>query len=89
LEAISPLSKQNLTFPTLRREGAGTTNTAHPEILGVHMQLVAVKLRQLGVGRFNVIQVLHGFPKRGEHFPAMGTDPGVAGDGGGAGEVPE
>uniref|UniRef100_A0A8C0B2D9 Uncharacterized protein n=1 Tax=Buteo japonicus TaxID=224669 RepID=A0A8C0B2D9_9AVES len=64
-------------------------STAHPEVLGVHVQLVAVQLGQLGEGVLDVVQVLHGFPKGGEHFLAMGTDLGVAKDGGGAGEVPE
>uniref|UniRef100_A0A8C0F7H4 Uncharacterized protein n=1 Tax=Bubo bubo TaxID=30461 RepID=A0A8C0F7H4_BUBBB len=62
---------------------------SHPEILGVHVQLLAVQLRELGEGRLNVVQVLDGFPKGGEHFPAMGADLGVADDGGGAGEVPK
>uniref|UniRef100_A0A8C0B2C6 Uncharacterized protein n=1 Tax=Buteo japonicus TaxID=224669 RepID=A0A8C0B2C6_9AVES len=62
---------------------------AHPEVLRVHVQLLAVQLGQLGVGRLNVVQVLDGFPEGGEHFPAMGTDLGVANDGSGAGEVPE
>uniref|UniRef100_A0A493TZ06 Uncharacterized protein n=1 Tax=Anas platyrhynchos platyrhynchos TaxID=8840 RepID=A0A493TZ06_ANAPP len=62
---------------------------AHPEVLGVHMQLLTVQLGQLGVGCFEIFQVLHGFPEGGEHFLAMGTDLGVANDGGGAGQVPE
>uniref|UniRef100_G1NQ13 Uncharacterized protein n=1 Tax=Meleagris gallopavo TaxID=9103 RepID=G1NQ13_MELGA len=63
--------------------------TSHPEVLGVHVQLVAVQLRQLGVGVLDVVQVLHGFPKGAQHFLTMSTDPGVAHDGGGAGEVPK
>uniref|UniRef100_A0A8C4UE20 Uncharacterized protein n=1 Tax=Falco tinnunculus TaxID=100819 RepID=A0A8C4UE20_FALTI len=62
---------------------------SHPEVLGVHMQLLTVQLRQLGVGQLNVVQVLHSFPEGREHFLAMGTDLGVAEDGGGAGEVPK
>uniref|UniRef100_A0A803YNB1 Uncharacterized protein n=1 Tax=Meleagris gallopavo TaxID=9103 RepID=A0A803YNB1_MELGA len=64
-------------------------HTAHPEVLGVHMQLVTVQLGQLGEGVLDVVQVLHSIPKGGEHFLAMGTDHGVAKDGGGAGEVPK
>uniref|UniRef100_A0A8C9F9Z1 Uncharacterized protein n=1 Tax=Pavo cristatus TaxID=9049 RepID=A0A8C9F9Z1_PAVCR len=63
--------------------------TAHPEVLGVHVQLVAVQLRQPGVGVLDVVQVLHGFPKGAQHLFAMSTDLGVTNDGGGAGEVPE
>uniref|UniRef100_A0A8V0XDH6 Uncharacterized protein n=1 Tax=Gallus gallus TaxID=9031 RepID=A0A8V0XDH6_CHICK len=66
-----------------------TLPTSHPEVLGVHVQLVAVQLRQLGVGVLDVVQVLHGFPKGAQHFLTMSTDPGVAHDGGGAGEVPK
>uniref|UniRef100_A0A8B9GB55 Uncharacterized protein n=1 Tax=Amazona collaria TaxID=241587 RepID=A0A8B9GB55_9PSIT len=63
--------------------------SAHPEVLGVHVQLLAVQLRQLGVGRLQVVQVLDGLPKGGEHLLAVGTDLGVANDGRGAGQVPE
>uniref|UniRef100_A0A8C9LA97 Uncharacterized protein n=1 Tax=Pavo cristatus TaxID=9049 RepID=A0A8C9LA97_PAVCR len=62
---------------------------AHPEVLGVHVQLLAVQLRQPGVGVLDVVQVLHGFPKGAQHLFAMSTDLGVTNDGGGAGEVPE
>uniref|UniRef100_A0A8C3BK75 Uncharacterized protein n=1 Tax=Cairina moschata TaxID=8855 RepID=A0A8C3BK75_CAIMO len=68
---------------------AQAANTSHPEVLGVHVQLLTVQLRQLGIGVLDVVQVLHGFPKGAEHFPAMGADLGVANDGGGAGQVPE
>uniref|UniRef100_A0A8C3JVT6 Uncharacterized protein n=1 Tax=Calidris pygmaea TaxID=425635 RepID=A0A8C3JVT6_9CHAR len=60
-----------------------------PLVLRVHVQLLAVQLRQLGVGRLNVVQVLHSFPKGGEHLSAVGTDLGVANDGSGTGEVPK
>uniref|UniRef100_A0A803XMS0 Uncharacterized protein n=1 Tax=Meleagris gallopavo TaxID=9103 RepID=A0A803XMS0_MELGA len=62
---------------------------AHPEVLGVHMQLVTVQFAQLGKALLDVVQVLHSIPKGGEHFLAMGTDHGVAKDGGRAGEVPK
>uniref|UniRef100_U3IWT5 Uncharacterized protein n=1 Tax=Anas platyrhynchos platyrhynchos TaxID=8840 RepID=U3IWT5_ANAPP len=62
---------------------------AHPEVLGVHVQLLAVQLGQLGVGCFEIFQVLHGISEGGEHFLAMGTDLGVANDGSGAGQVPK
>uniref|UniRef100_A0A8C2T121 Uncharacterized protein n=1 Tax=Coturnix japonica TaxID=93934 RepID=A0A8C2T121_COTJA len=65
------------------------TSASHPEVLGVHVQLLAVQLRQLGVGVLDVVQVLHGFPKGAQHFLAMSTDLGVPNDGSGAGEVPE
>uniref|UniRef100_A0A8B9SZH3 Uncharacterized protein n=1 Tax=Anas platyrhynchos TaxID=8839 RepID=A0A8B9SZH3_ANAPL len=68
---------------------AQAANTSHPEVLGVHVQLLAVQLGQLGVGVLDVVQVLHGFPKGAEHLPAMGTDLGVTDDGSGAGQVPE
>uniref|UniRef100_A0A8C0U5R9 Uncharacterized protein n=1 Tax=Cyanistes caeruleus TaxID=156563 RepID=A0A8C0U5R9_CYACU len=63
--------------------------TAHPEVLGVHVQLVTVQLRQLGVGALEVVQVLDGLPKGGEHLLAVGTHLGVTDDGRGAGQVPE
>uniref|UniRef100_A0A8B9IJH1 Uncharacterized protein n=1 Tax=Anser cygnoides TaxID=8845 RepID=A0A8B9IJH1_ANSCY len=61
----------------------------HSSILGVHVQLLTVQLGQLGVGCFEIFQVLHGFPKGAEHFLAMGADLGVTDDGSGAGQVPE
>uniref|UniRef100_A0A8V0X9F5 Uncharacterized protein n=1 Tax=Gallus gallus TaxID=9031 RepID=A0A8V0X9F5_CHICK len=60
---------------------------SHPEVLGVHMQLVTMQFGQLGEGVLDVVQVLHSIPKGGEHFLAMGADHGVAKDGSGAGEV--
>uniref|UniRef100_A0A663M2F3 Uncharacterized protein n=1 Tax=Athene cunicularia TaxID=194338 RepID=A0A663M2F3_ATHCN len=65
------------------------TQEAHPEVLGVHVQLVTVEFAQLSKTFLDVVQVLDGFPEGGEHFLAMGADHGVARDGGGAGEVPE
>uniref|UniRef100_A0A8C9F9Q3 Uncharacterized protein n=1 Tax=Pavo cristatus TaxID=9049 RepID=A0A8C9F9Q3_PAVCR len=62
---------------------------AHPEVLRVHMQLLAVQFAQLGKALLDVVQVLHSIPKGGEHFLAVGTDHGVTKDGGGAGEVPK
>uniref|UniRef100_A0A8C3JV61 Uncharacterized protein n=1 Tax=Calidris pygmaea TaxID=425635 RepID=A0A8C3JV61_9CHAR len=62
---------------------------AHPEVLRVHMQLVAVEFAQLSKALLDIVQVLDSFPEGGEHFLAMGADHGVAKDGGGAGEVPE
>uniref|UniRef100_A0A663EU50 Uncharacterized protein n=1 Tax=Aquila chrysaetos chrysaetos TaxID=223781 RepID=A0A663EU50_AQUCH len=64
-------------------------STAHPEVLGVHVQLLTVEFAQLGKTFLDVVQVLDGFPEGGEHFLAMGADHGVAKDSGGAGEVPE
>uniref|UniRef100_A0A8V5FW87 Uncharacterized protein n=1 Tax=Melopsittacus undulatus TaxID=13146 RepID=A0A8V5FW87_MELUD len=58
-------------------------------ILGVHVQLLTVQLRQLGVGGLDVVQVLDGLPEGGENLLAMGTDLGVPDDGCGAGQVPE
>uniref|UniRef100_A0A669QFB3 Uncharacterized protein n=1 Tax=Phasianus colchicus TaxID=9054 RepID=A0A669QFB3_PHACC len=69
--------------------GTCEPGAAHPEVLGVHVQLVTVQLGQLGEGVLDVVQVLHSIPEGGEHFLAMGTDHGVAKDGGGAGEVPK
>uniref|UniRef100_A0A8B9V823 Uncharacterized protein n=1 Tax=Anas zonorhyncha TaxID=75864 RepID=A0A8B9V823_9AVES len=59
------------------------------DFLGVHVQLVAVQLGQLGEGVLDVVQVLHGISEGGEHFLAMGADHGVASDGSGAGQVAE
>uniref|UniRef100_A0A8C6IRS4 Uncharacterized protein n=1 Tax=Melopsittacus undulatus TaxID=13146 RepID=A0A8C6IRS4_MELUD len=64
-------------------------HSAHPEVLGVHVQLLTVQLRQLGVGGLQVLQVLDGLPEGGEHLLAMGTDLGVPDDGRGAGQVPK
>uniref|UniRef100_A0A663ET09 Uncharacterized protein n=1 Tax=Aquila chrysaetos chrysaetos TaxID=223781 RepID=A0A663ET09_AQUCH len=69
--------------------GGQAPSTAHPEVLGVHVQLLTVQLGQLGIGCLEVFQVLDGFPEGGEHFLAMGADLGVANDGGGTGEVPK
>uniref|UniRef100_A0A8D2MIX3 Uncharacterized protein n=1 Tax=Zonotrichia albicollis TaxID=44394 RepID=A0A8D2MIX3_ZONAL len=68
---------------------AGPASTAHPEVLGVHVQLVTVQLGQLGVGALEVVQVLDGLPEGGQHLLAMGTDHGVASDSSGAGQVPK
>uniref|UniRef100_A0A8C9N1G1 Uncharacterized protein n=1 Tax=Serinus canaria TaxID=9135 RepID=A0A8C9N1G1_SERCA len=66
-----------------------TQELTHPEVLGVHVQLVAVQLRQLGEGVLDAIQVLDGLPEGGQHLLAMGLHLGVTDDGGGAGQVPE
>uniref|UniRef100_A0A8D0AXM4 Uncharacterized protein n=1 Tax=Salvator merianae TaxID=96440 RepID=A0A8D0AXM4_SALMN len=58
----------------------------HLEVLRVHMQLVAVQLAQLGESVLDVVQVLDGISEGGEHLLAVRLHPGVAGDGGGAGE---
>uniref|UniRef100_A0A8C5T3Z3 Uncharacterized protein n=1 Tax=Malurus cyaneus samueli TaxID=2593467 RepID=A0A8C5T3Z3_9PASS len=62
---------------------------AHPEVLGVHVQLVTVKLGQLGKGVLDAVQVLDGISEGGQHLLAMGLHLGVAEDGSGAGQVPE
>uniref|UniRef100_A0A8C3NQV5 Uncharacterized protein n=1 Tax=Cyanoderma ruficeps TaxID=181631 RepID=A0A8C3NQV5_9PASS len=69
--------------------GGQVRGTTHPEVLGVHVQLVAVQLGQLGKGVLDAVQVLDGLPEGGEHLLAMGLHLGVADDGGGAGQVPE
>uniref|UniRef100_A0A8C3IAF5 Uncharacterized protein n=1 Tax=Chrysemys picta bellii TaxID=8478 RepID=A0A8C3IAF5_CHRPI len=53
----------------------------HLEVLRIHMQLLAVQLAQSGKGLLDVVQVLHGFPKGGQHLLAMGMDVGVVEDG--------
>uniref|UniRef100_A0A8C6ZTV6 Uncharacterized protein n=1 Tax=Nothoprocta perdicaria TaxID=30464 RepID=A0A8C6ZTV6_NOTPE len=73
--------------PGSSRTPCGTIT--HPEVLGVHVQLVAVQLGQMGKGVLDAVQVLHGIPEGGEHLLAVGTDHGVASDGSGAGEVAE
>uniref|UniRef100_A0A8C3T693 Uncharacterized protein n=1 Tax=Chelydra serpentina TaxID=8475 RepID=A0A8C3T693_CHESE len=65
----------------------GQSLLTHPEVLGVHMQLVAVQLAQLGVGGLDVVQVLHGLPEGGQHLLAVGPHLGVAHNGGGADAV--
>uniref|UniRef100_A0A8C4YSI1 Uncharacterized protein n=1 Tax=Gopherus evgoodei TaxID=1825980 RepID=A0A8C4YSI1_9SAUR len=49
----------------------------HLEVLRIHMQLLAVQLAQLRKGLLDVIQVLHGVPKRSQHLLTMGKDLGV------------
>uniref|UniRef100_A0A6I8NM56 Uncharacterized protein n=1 Tax=Ornithorhynchus anatinus TaxID=9258 RepID=A0A6I8NM56_ORNAN len=61
----------------------------HPEILGVHVQLLGVQLAELGKVALHVVEVLDGLPERSEHLLPVGTDPGVAHDGRGAGQVPK
>uniref|UniRef100_A0A8V0XJ44 Uncharacterized protein n=1 Tax=Gallus gallus TaxID=9031 RepID=A0A8V0XJ44_CHICK len=61
----------------------------HPEVLGVHVQLVTVQFAQLGKALLDVVQVLYSLPKGAQHFLAVGADHGVANDGGGTGEVPK
>uniref|UniRef100_A0A669QBA5 Uncharacterized protein n=1 Tax=Phasianus colchicus TaxID=9054 RepID=A0A669QBA5_PHACC len=53
------------------------------------MQLLAVQFAQLGKALLDVVWVLHSLLKGCEPLLAMGTDHGVAKDGGGAGEVPK
>uniref|UniRef100_A0A8C3D3T2 Uncharacterized protein n=1 Tax=Corvus moneduloides TaxID=1196302 RepID=A0A8C3D3T2_CORMO len=69
--------------------GGHVRGTTHPEVLGVHVQFVAVQLGQLGKGVLDIVQVLDSFPEGGEHLLAMGLHLGVANDGSGAGQVPE
>uniref|UniRef100_A0A674HPW9 Uncharacterized protein n=1 Tax=Taeniopygia guttata TaxID=59729 RepID=A0A674HPW9_TAEGU len=64
-------------------------SVAHPEVLGVHVQLFAVEFAQLSKAFLDAVHVPDGFPEGGEHLLAVGTDHGVAQDGGGAGHVPE
>uniref|UniRef100_A0A8C3NR86 Uncharacterized protein n=1 Tax=Cyanoderma ruficeps TaxID=181631 RepID=A0A8C3NR86_9PASS len=80
---------QALRSPEEGGTGGKALRTTHPEVLGVHVQLVTVQLGQLGVGALEVVQVLDGFPEGGEHLLAVGTHLGVAQDGRGAGQVPK
>uniref|UniRef100_A0A8D2LCH9 Uncharacterized protein n=1 Tax=Varanus komodoensis TaxID=61221 RepID=A0A8D2LCH9_VARKO len=64
-------------------------SAAHLEVHGVHVQLVAVQLAQLGEGLLDVVQVLDGISEGGEHLLAVRLHPGVARDGSWAGEVPK
>uniref|UniRef100_A0A670YY37 Uncharacterized protein n=1 Tax=Pseudonaja textilis TaxID=8673 RepID=A0A670YY37_PSETE len=51
--------------------------SAHLEVLGVHVQLLAVQLAQLGEGVLDAVQVLDGLPEGGQHLLPVGLDLGV------------
>uniref|UniRef100_A0A803VZE3 Uncharacterized protein n=1 Tax=Ficedula albicollis TaxID=59894 RepID=A0A803VZE3_FICAL len=68
---------------------SASSHISQPLVLGVHVQLLTVQLRQLGEGFLDAVQVLDGLPKGGQHLLAMGTHLGVAQDGRGAGQVPK
>uniref|UniRef100_A0A8C5F2X0 Uncharacterized protein n=1 Tax=Gopherus evgoodei TaxID=1825980 RepID=A0A8C5F2X0_9SAUR len=59
------------------RHCPGAQSRTHLEVLRIHMQLLAVQLAQLRKGLLDVIQVLHGVPKRSQHLLTMGKDLGV------------
>uniref|UniRef100_G1M478 Uncharacterized protein n=1 Tax=Ailuropoda melanoleuca TaxID=9646 RepID=G1M478_AILME len=59
----------------------------HPEVLGIHMQLVTVQLTQLSKGALEVVHVLNSLSEGSQHLLAMGLDLGVAQYGRGRGQV--
>ena len=53
----------------------------YPEVVGVHVKLVGVEQRQLGVGVLDVVHVLQGPVQTVQDLGAVGGDQGVAQDG--------
>uniref|UniRef100_A0A6I8NQQ5 Uncharacterized protein n=1 Tax=Ornithorhynchus anatinus TaxID=9258 RepID=A0A6I8NQQ5_ORNAN len=65
------------------------TGRTHPEVLRVHVELVAVQFTQLGEGALEVVEVLDGIAKGSQHLLPMGLDLGVSQHSGGGGQVAE
>lgn len=55
--------------------------TAYPEIIGVHVEDLTVKLAQVRVGRLDAVQVIHCLVQSVKHDFAMGGHIGVPQDG--------
>uniref|UniRef100_A0A8C9N0S4 Uncharacterized protein n=1 Tax=Serinus canaria TaxID=9135 RepID=A0A8C9N0S4_SERCA len=64
-------------------------SVAHPEVFGVHVQLLAVKFAQRSKTFLDVVQVRGGVPKGGQHPPAMVYHVAIANYIAGVGHVPE
>uniref|UniRef100_A0A8D2AW06 Uncharacterized protein n=1 Tax=Sciurus vulgaris TaxID=55149 RepID=A0A8D2AW06_SCIVU len=65
----------------------GQNNHQHVTQELINMQLVTVQLTQLSKSTLEVVQVLNGLSKGGQHLLAMSLDLGVAHDGRGRGHV--
>uniref|UniRef100_A0A452Q9H7 Uncharacterized protein n=1 Tax=Ursus americanus TaxID=9643 RepID=A0A452Q9H7_URSAM len=70
-------------------QGAHEHFLTHPEVLGIHVQLVTVQLAQLSKGALEVVHVLNSLSEGSQHLFAMGLDLGVAHYGRGRGQVAE
>uniref|UniRef100_A0A8C4ZUH3 Uncharacterized protein n=1 Tax=Gadus morhua TaxID=8049 RepID=A0A8C4ZUH3_GADMO len=62
-------------------EGGRKTLSEVQVLVGIHVQLVRVEQRQLGVGVLDVVHVLQGPVQTVQDLGAMGGDQGVAQDG--------
>uniref|UniRef100_A0A8C4ZUI7 Uncharacterized protein n=1 Tax=Gadus morhua TaxID=8049 RepID=A0A8C4ZUI7_GADMO len=60
---------------------SGPLRVSYPEVVGIHVQLVRVEQRQLGVGVLDVVHVLQGPVQTVQDLGAVGCDQGVGHDG--------
>uniref|UniRef100_A0A667H5E9 Uncharacterized protein n=1 Tax=Lynx canadensis TaxID=61383 RepID=A0A667H5E9_LYNCA len=64
-------------------------NDTHPEVLGIHVQLVTVQLAELSKGALEVIDVFQAITEGVQHLLAMGLHLTVAHNGISRGQVPK